>query len=126
MVLLALIQVILFGWVIGTRRGLNEAHKGSAIRIPTVFGFIIKFVTPSVLIAIFGAWIFKTLLGVGGGSEEIEVNQRVADLFLEPNAVSWLGICIIALLFLFGVLNLPLKQEVRTHINRTEKKGDGI
>ncbi len=126
MVLLALIQVILFGWVIGTRRGLDEAHKGSAIRIPKVFGIIIKFVTPSVLIAIFGAWIFKTLLGVGAGSDEIEVNPRVADLFLDPNAVSWLGICIIALLFLFGVLNLPVKQEVRTHINRTEKKGDGI
>lgn len=126
MVLLALIQVILFGWVIGTRRGLTEAHKGSAIRIPKLFGIIIKFVTPSILIAIFGAWIYKSLLGLGAQSEENQVNQKVADLFVEPNPVSWLAICMIALLFLFGVLNLPIKQEMRTNINRTEKKGDGI
>jgi len=126
MVLLALIQVVLFGWVVGVRRGMAEAHKGSAIRIPRVFGIIIKFVTPTVLIVIFGAWVFKSLLGLGSGTDEMQVNQRVKDLFQDPNAVSWLGISLIALLLLFGLLNIPSKQEVRTAINRTEKKGDGI
>lgn len=126
MVLLALTQVLLFGWVIGTRRGLAEAHKGSSIRIPGIFGMIIKFVTPSILIAIFGAWIYKSLLGLGTGSDELQINQKVIDLFEEPNAISWLAVCLIALLLLFGLLNIPSKQEVRTHMNRTEKKGDGI
>lgn len=126
MVLLALIQVLLFGWVIGTRRGLAEAHKGSAIRIPVFFGVIIKFVTPAILIVVFGAWVYQSVLGYGSGSGEPQINQKVIELFYEPNPVAWLGVCMIALLFLFGLLNLPVQQEVRTNINRTEKKGDGL
>jgi SNF family Na+-dependent transporter len=126
MVLLALVQVLLFGWAVGVRRGLAEAHKGSAIRIPAVFGIIIRFVTPALLIAIFAGWFYKSVLGYTFGGGEPEISGKIKDLFHDPNPVAWLGICLIALLFLFALLNLPSKQEVRTNINRTESKGDGI
>ncbi len=126
MVLLALIQVVLFGWVIGTRRGLAEAEKGSAIRIPRVFGFIIKFVTPAFLIVIFAGWIYKSVLGYSFGGGEPEISGKIIELFHEPNPVAWIGICLIGLLFLLGLLNVPGKQEIRTNINKTEQKGDGL
>ncbi|MFP4352668.1 MAG: sodium-dependent transporter [Puniceicoccaceae bacterium] len=126
MVVLALMQVFLFGWVIGTRRGLAEAEKGSAIRIPRVFGFIIKFVTPVFLIAILAGWIYKSVLGHTFGSDEPEISGKIIDLFYEPDPVAWIGILLIALLFLLGLLNLPGKQEIRTNINKAEQKGDGL
>jgi SNF family Na+-dependent transporter len=45
-VVLALVQAIVFGWVFGIRRGIEEAHHGAQMRIPVVFQFIIKYVSP--------------------------------------------------------------------------------
>ncbi|HPK65139.1 MAG TPA: hypothetical protein PKX99_01040 [Thermoanaerobaculia bacterium] len=37
----------------GTRRALAEAHSGSHIRIPSLLGFVMKWVTPAYLIVVF-------------------------------------------------------------------------
>jgi len=126
MVLLAFIQVVLFGWVIGTKKGLAEAHMGSAIRIPKIFGFIIKFVTPVFLILIFAGWAYKSVFGYTFGSADPEISPKVRDLFYDPSPVSWVAVLLIAFLMLFALLNVPSKQEVRTNINKVDKKGDGI
>lgn len=59
--ILATIQVILFAWVYGVERGLAEAHEGSHIRIPRLFYFIIKYVSPVYLLIIFFGWVFQNL-----------------------------------------------------------------
>ncbi|MGH8223769.1 MAG: sodium:calcium symporter [Woeseiaceae bacterium] len=46
-------QIICFAWVTGVDRGLEEAHHGAALRIPRVFRFIIKYVSPTFLLVIF-------------------------------------------------------------------------
>ena len=46
------IQIIAFGWVFGIDKGLKEAHEGSNIRIPAIFGFIMKYVSPTFLIIV--------------------------------------------------------------------------
>lgn len=46
-------QVICFGWIFGVDEGLKEAHRGAQIRIPRIFRFIIKYVSPVYLIVIF-------------------------------------------------------------------------
>lgn len=53
-VVLALIQVICFGWLFGIERGMKEAHEGSRMRIPKVFQFVIKFIAPAYLIVAIG------------------------------------------------------------------------
>lgn len=53
---LATLQVILFGWVLGTDKGVEEAERGAAIRLPKIFGFVIKYVSPVYLITIFVLW----------------------------------------------------------------------
>ncbi|MDH4126435.1 MAG: sodium:calcium symporter [Gammaproteobacteria bacterium] len=46
-------QIICFSWVFGVDKGLAEAHRGAQIRIPRVFRFIIKYVSPTYLLVIF-------------------------------------------------------------------------
>ncbi len=46
-------QIICFAWVFGVDRGLEEAHQGALIRIPQIFRFIIKYVSPAYLLIIF-------------------------------------------------------------------------
>lgn len=59
--LLATITVIIFGWGIGAKEGLAEAEKGSLIRIPGVFAFILKWVSPLYLIIVFLVWIYQKI-----------------------------------------------------------------
>lgn len=61
--ILATIQIILFGWVFGVDRGIEEAHRGSHMTIPRSFRFIVKFVTPVYLLVIFIMWLDGMVLG---------------------------------------------------------------
>jgi neurotransmitter:Na+ symporter, NSS family len=61
--LLATFQVILFGWVLGVERGFEELNRGAEIRIPGVVKFVIKYVSPVYLLAIFGFWAYAQFLG---------------------------------------------------------------
>ncbi|MGE3181161.1 MAG: sodium-dependent transporter [Phycisphaerae bacterium] len=60
---LAMIEVILFGWVFGVDKGFDEAHRGAEMRIPNIFKFIIKFVSPLFLGVIFIMWCINNLPG---------------------------------------------------------------
>lgn len=46
-------QIVCFAWVFGVDKGLQEAHMGAQIRIPGMFRFIIKYVSPTYLLIIF-------------------------------------------------------------------------
>ncbi|MFQ6007700.1 MAG: hypothetical protein ACE5K8_01990 [Candidatus Zixiibacteriota bacterium] len=56
-VLGATFEIILFAWVFGIGRAWDEVHKGGHIRIPGVFKYIIKYVSPTILVAMFGWWL---------------------------------------------------------------------
>ncbi|MDZ4773170.1 MAG: sodium-dependent transporter [Planctomycetota bacterium] len=49
-VVLAAVQVICFAWIFGMKRGMKEAHEGAAMRIPSIFYPVIKYVAPAYLI----------------------------------------------------------------------------
>lgn len=59
LVAFATIEAVLFGWVFGMDRAWTELHAGSDIRIPTIYRFIIRFVTPLMLMTILGIWIWQ-------------------------------------------------------------------
>jgi SNF family Na+-dependent transporter len=46
-------QIICFSWIFGADKGLEELHRGAQIRIPRIFRFIIKYISPVYLIVIF-------------------------------------------------------------------------
>jgi SNF family Na+-dependent transporter len=56
LVVLATIQSILYGWVLGIDRGEEEAHHGAHMRIPRFVQWILKYVTPVYLLGLFGGF----------------------------------------------------------------------
>ncbi len=53
LVLFALLESILFSWVFGINQGWKEITEGSDIRIPQMYKFIIKYITPLLLLLVF-------------------------------------------------------------------------
>ena len=49
LVAFAFFEVILFSWVFGINKGWDELTRGADIKIPVVFKFIMKYVTPLLL-----------------------------------------------------------------------------
>ena len=54
---LALFQTILFAWVLGIDKGMDEINRGSSIRVPRFVGYMLKYVSPTYLIVIFVVWV---------------------------------------------------------------------
>lgn len=61
MIIAATFQVIMFGWIIGARRGVEEMNRGADFRVPRFLVFIIRYVTPTFLIVILVMWSYKKL-----------------------------------------------------------------
>ena len=49
---LATVQSVCFGWIFGIDKGLDEAHTGAQLRIPGVFRFVMKYVSPAYLLIV--------------------------------------------------------------------------
>jgi NSS family neurotransmitter:Na+ symporter len=78
--ILAMVQIIVFGWVLGIDRGLAEAHEGAIMRIPRVFGFIMKYVSPVYLLVVFIGFCINNL---GGYIKNLSAN---------PVAIATMGV----------------------------------
>jgi len=63
-VLLALIEIVVFFWVFGKDNAWEEITRGAEIKVPAVYKFIMKYVTPLFLIAILAAWAKSDLIKV--------------------------------------------------------------
>ena len=61
LVVFAMFETILFSWVFGMKRGWAEITSGADIKVPSIYKFIIKFVTPIMLIIIFLGSLFKPI-----------------------------------------------------------------
>ncbi len=61
LVVFAMLETILFSWIFGMKKGWAEITSGADIQVPIIYKFIIKFVTPIMLIIIFLGSLFKPL-----------------------------------------------------------------
>eukprot|EP00456_Euglypha_rotunda_P035315 TRINITY_DN271_c0_g1_i7.p1 TRINITY_DN271_c0_g1~~TRINITY_DN271_c0_g1_i7.p1 ORF type:complete len:639 (+),score=137.93 TRINITY_DN271_c0_g1_i7:1646-3562(+) len=59
LVVFALGETILFAWMFGMGRGWDEMRDGAELRIPTVFKFVIQYVTPVFLLIILIGSVFQ-------------------------------------------------------------------
>ena len=64
LVLFAAIEVILFGWIFGINKAWEEVHHGADMRLPRIYKYIIKYVTPIFLLVVLGAWFFQEWLPI--------------------------------------------------------------
>ena len=56
-------ETILFAWIFGMERGWAEITRGAELKVPRVFYYVIKYVTPAFLGIILVAWVFKPASG---------------------------------------------------------------
>ncbi len=53
LVIFAMLEVILFSWVFGMTKGWKVLTTGAEIKIPNIYKFVLKFITPVILIIVF-------------------------------------------------------------------------
>lgn len=91
LVLFALLESVLFAWIFGINIGWKEITDGSDIKVPMVFKFIIKYVTPLLLLMVFtGAlvtpqgndWITNINNLMNGQTWELDNGSIIKKLFL--------------------------------------------
>ncbi|MFM7822158.1 MAG: hypothetical protein ACKPB3_00110 [Bacteroidota bacterium] len=59
LVFFALAETVLFAWIFGMDKGWKEINRGGDIVIPTIFRFVIKWVTPFLLFFVFMGALIK-------------------------------------------------------------------
>jgi len=75
LVVFALIEIILFAWVFGMDKGWKEIMDGADIKVPSVYKFIIKYVTPLFL----GSVFIGSLPGIWDKITNKEIYQKIAE-----------------------------------------------
>jgi len=105
---LATVLIITFGWVVGVDRGFAEAHRGAHLRIPTLFKFVIKYVSPAYLLIIFSLWFLFNVLGWNMETGEFIPTGYVADLIgtdgKEPSTVARLSVLLVGIVLTFTII----------------------
>jgi hypothetical protein len=74
LVIFAFIEIILFAWVFGMDKGWSEITMGSDIKVPIIFKYIIKYVTPLLL----GWVLFNSLPGIWDTIAHKDSNEKIA------------------------------------------------
>jgi len=59
LVVFALIETIIFIWIFGIDKAWDEMHRGADMKIPRIYRFIMKYITPTFLIVILAAWLYQ-------------------------------------------------------------------
>lgn len=68
LVVFALTEIVLFSWVFGLDKGWKEITDGSDMRVPRIYRYIIKWVTPTMLIVVFVGSLITPMNGDWGGA----------------------------------------------------------
>lgn len=108
LVVFALLEIILFAWVFGMNKGWEEITRGADIRIPVIYRYIIKYITPVLLLMVFIGALFtpkgnewaSALAGVWENNgwaldnssliSKITLEDLKAELALNPNKVEFI------------------------------------
>ena len=113
----ATILVIIFGWGLGIKKGWAVAHEGAEMRIPNIYKFIIKYVTPAFLIIIFSLFLMQNVFGwnYSFSDAKFEPTGYVRDLIgaegVEPSYVARLSVACIIIMTIFSLLLVNIAGE---------------
>ena len=100
----AMTQTIIFAWFFGAERGRLLANEGSLLKLPKAYSFVIKYITPTALLAVFLSWLAKDVFGIFGSGN---LSPYILDLVGEkPNTVACITVAIILGMYAFYALIL--------------------
>jgi neurotransmitter:Na+ symporter, NSS family len=68
LVLFGLVEAFVFAWIFGLDRGWEELTRGAELRVPRVFRFVIRWITPPFLLLVFVAALVKPEAGDWGAA----------------------------------------------------------
>lgn len=112
----ATILVIIFGWGVGIHRGWEIAHDGAEMRIPGIYKFVIRYITPAYLLGIFAMFVLQNVFGWNfefGAEAKFEPTGYVKDLVgSEPNFVARLSVGFIAIITIFALVFVNMAGKV--------------
>ncbi len=101
--LLATIQVLVVGWAFGIGRAREEALRGAAFRVPEIFWFVLKYVSPLYLLIIFVAWCWQNVPAYFRGVASMNSDDRGTVLLM-------LAFILLLLIFFSLLVNLAAKN----------------
>lgn len=82
------IMLIVFTRIWGTDKAMEELDRGALLRVPRFMKFIMNWVTPLILVLIFGSWLYKNIFV----ETSLQI-QRVIDLNIGAiTPLLWTGI----------------------------------
>ena len=111
--LISTLYLILFRFVWGTKNGLRELGRGALIPLPRGLGFVINWVTPSILMLIFGSWLYNSLF--------VTRSRHIQNLLDgEPGAV--LPMAWILLIYIFMAFVVRTSHRFHIHKQLEEQK----
>jgi SNF family Na+-dependent transporter len=123
---LATLQIILFGWVIGIEKGFADAHEGATIHIPRVFKFVMKYVSPVFLLTVFAFWVVQNVFGYSFETGHAEVSGYVKDLFgsggAKTSQVAVMAVVIIGLVWAMFTLIASRAQAYESSLEEEDSK----
>ncbi len=100
----ATILIIVFGWVVGVDKGWEQMHQGAALRAPSLFKPVIKYLTPAFLLTILVMFFIKDILGWNfsfGDAARFEPTSYIRDLFgATPDNVARMSVAFIGLMLI--------------------------
>ncbi len=64
LVVMALVEIVLFAWVFGMDRAWEEITRGAQVKLPRLYYYVIKYVTPAFLLVILVVWGYQDAFGV--------------------------------------------------------------
>ena len=63
LVVFATIEIVIFSWIFGVKKGWEEMHIGADLKVPKIFKFILKYITPVYMLVVLGAWTYQEAIG---------------------------------------------------------------
>ena len=103
LVLFATIETVLFSWVFGAVRGWKELHYGAELQVPRIFFYIIKYVTPTFMLALLGWWVYDSLF------------DRVFMTGVDPASRPYLWLARLMMMGMAGFLIWGVRRAWKTH-----------
>jgi SNF family Na+-dependent transporter len=103
--MLATVEVIMGAWIYGIVRLRNDIRRGANLEVPRPFWFIIKYISPVYLLAIFAFWCYKNL------PERID-QIRTMDAEDRGTVLLMLSFIVVLMVFFALMINLAGKRWV--------------